>query len=154
MGAMNGTSPVKFVLISGHDNTLMPLLAAITPEAWDREWPPYASLLSLELLRISPDGNSSSASEAGEAGLAGDFFRLVYNGEVLRLRGCDAGESERVYAMGTHTREGLSRFDWVVVALRWSLSVLDDESYAHDWAAWGRRPCLKFPRWLSVKRGT
>lgn len=120
MGAMNGTSPLKFVLLSGHDTTLIPFLAAIAPDAWDKEWPRYASLITIELLRVagtnssSTAGGSASASAAapqekeggsdldagGDAGGGGDdgggwgeyYFRFVYNGEVLKLEGCDQGE--------------------------------------------------------------
>ncbi|CAN0217812.1 unnamed protein product, partial [Ectocarpus sp. 6 AP-2014] len=71
-GAMNGTSPLKFILLSGHDTTFIPLMAAVAPSAWDGTWPRYATLASIELLRIGGGG-----SESG------------YNGQVLRLEGCD-----------------------------------------------------------------
>lgn len=85
--AMNGTSPLKFVLLSGHDTTLIPFLAAVAPAAWDMGWPPYAALATIELLRVG-DGVAKGATDA-----AGDYFRFVYNGKVLRLDGCDDGES-------------------------------------------------------------
>ena len=81
-GAINGTSPLKFVLISGHDTTFLAFLSAVAPGAWDEVFPPYASLSTIELLRVG-----------GEEGVAGDYFRFVYNGQVLRLKGCDQGES-------------------------------------------------------------
>lgn len=115
MGAMNGTSPLKFVLLSGHDTTFIPFLAAVVSNAWDQEWPRYASLATIELLRVAAGsgtgkGTGSSAQEGGsddddnddlDAGGDGDggdvggeyFFRFVYNGEVLKLEGCDQGES-------------------------------------------------------------
>lgn len=81
-GAIDGTHPVKFILWSGHDTTFIPLLTAIAPGAWDKEWPPYATLATIELLWI---GGS----------LAGDYFRLVYNGQVIRLDGCHQGEETK-----------------------------------------------------------
>lgn len=81
LGASQGQSPVKFVLISGHDTTLIPFMAAVAPRAWDRTWPAYASMATIELLRVG--GQNAS--------IAGDYFRFVYNGEVVRLDGCKQG---------------------------------------------------------------
>lgn len=125
MGAMNGTSPLNFVLLSGHDTTFIPFLAAVAPAAWDHEWPPYASLATIELLRVggrgvgdggagidagSDQGGGDSGNDddnddldaGGGGGDVGDdvggggvgdfYFRFVYNGEVLKLEGCDHGE--------------------------------------------------------------
>ncbi|CAM9841244.1 unnamed protein product [Choristocarpus tenellus] len=85
--AMNGSSPHQFVLYSGHDDTLMPFLAAIAPEAWDAKWARYASLLAIELLRVGVGGDEA-ADDDSETDTV-HYFRVVYNGKVLRLHGCN-----------------------------------------------------------------
>lgn len=97
---MNGTSPLKFVLLSGHDTTFIPFMAAVAPNAWDQTWPPYATLSTIELLRVGASGNSSEGGETEDAAEDdGDFyFRFVYNGEVLKLDGCDQGKACRKIA--------------------------------------------------------
>lgn len=59
-------------LFSGHDTTIMPVLAAL--KIWDGVWAPYASLIVIETF----------ASEGKH------FFRIVYNGKVLtaNFEGC------------------------------------------------------------------
>eukprot|EP00903_Cladosiphon_okamuranus_P013039 g12166.t1 len=96
VGAMNGTSPLKFVLLSGHDTTFIPFLAAVATDAWDQQWPRYASLATIELLRVAVGNGTENAREGdGDGGdaaveVGGEyFFRFVYNGEVLKLEGCD-----------------------------------------------------------------
>jgi len=37
----------KFLLYSGHDDTLIALLASL--EIWDGAWPPYASMFVIEV---------------------------------------------------------------------------------------------------------
>ncbi len=40
----------KFSLFSGHDATIMPLLATLGPRVWEAsEWPPYASMVLIEV---------------------------------------------------------------------------------------------------------
>ncbi|CAM9297229.1 unnamed protein product [Discosporangium mesarthrocarpum] len=81
---LGSSSTVRFVLVSGHDSTLTPFLAAVAPEGWDRRWPGFASLLSVELLRVK------GASTGDSTGVDGShYFRMVYNGAVMRLKGCD-----------------------------------------------------------------
>jgi hypothetical protein len=42
----------KFALYSGHDTTIMPLLASLDPALWnDTEWAPYASMMLIEVSR-------------------------------------------------------------------------------------------------------
>lgn len=89
------------MLISGHDDTFIPLMSAIAPSAWDQLWPPYSSLSTIELLRVGGGEGKEDGDADGAAGTAavvaggGDyFFRFVYNGQVLRLDGCDDGETD------------------------------------------------------------
>jgi hypothetical protein len=40
----------KLALFSGHDSTLMPLLASLGPKLWnDTDWAPYASMFLIEV---------------------------------------------------------------------------------------------------------
>jgi len=45
--ATSGHPPAKLRLLSGHDTTVVPLLAALG--CYDGKWPPYASYIALEL---------------------------------------------------------------------------------------------------------
>jgi ubiquitin-like domain-containing CTD phosphatase 1 len=60
------TSHIKFALFSGHDTTLMPVLAALLEDHWDRKWAAYASMVTIELYASSDNKE--------------DLFRIVYNG--------------------------------------------------------------------------
>lgn len=94
MGAMNGTSPLKFILLSGHDTTFIPFLAAVAPGAWDQRWPAYAALATIELLRLGAGAGGGDDGDAAAAAAGDYFFRFVYNGQVLKLEGCgDQGKS-------------------------------------------------------------
>jgi len=85
----SGTPPPKLALFSGHDTTLMPLLATLGDKVWSgTDWPPYASMIQIEIHEIT-NSNEGSDFPSGYA------FRLVYNGAVLteRMDGC-AADSE------------------------------------------------------------
>mmetsp|Transcript_23792 Transcript_23792/g.42803 ORF Transcript_23792/g.42803 Transcript_23792/m.42803 type:complete len:300 (-) Transcript_23792:716-1615(-) len=85
----SGTSLPKLALFSGHDTTLMPLLATLGDKVWSgTDWPPYASMIQIEIHEIT-NLNEGSDFPSGYA------FRLVYNGAVLteRIDGC-AADSE------------------------------------------------------------
>jgi hypothetical protein len=42
--------PPKLAVFSAHDTTVMPLLASLGPKLWnDTDWPPYASMLNIEV---------------------------------------------------------------------------------------------------------
>ncbi|KAL7441335.1 hypothetical protein ACHAXH_005793 [Discostella pseudostelligera] len=77
--------PPKLALFSGHDTTLMPLLATLGDEVWSgTEWASYASMVIIEIHEIlnqDPDFPSGFA------------FRLIYNGNVLtsKMDGCAEG---------------------------------------------------------------
>jgi len=67
-----GNSNEKVAIFSGHDTTLLPVLMALG--AWtDGEWPPYASMIRIELL----DGGSY-----------GDLIRIYYNNKAVVIPGC------------------------------------------------------------------
>lgn len=70
----------KLALYSGHDTTLMPLLASLGPKVWDQKWSPYASMLILEVHGLLDENEF----------ITGHLFRLMYNGEAItnRLEGC------------------------------------------------------------------
>ncbi len=68
-----GQRAPKFVLFSLHDSTIMALLSVLALDAWDRTWPPYASMIVIETMRIETK----------------EYFRLIYNGKVLKLAGCE-----------------------------------------------------------------
>lgn len=67
--------PVKFVLYSGHDTSVAPLLGALGAKGRQMGWPPYASNVVMELWR-----------KQGEDDL---FVRVFYNGEILQTEWCD-----------------------------------------------------------------
>jgi Histidine phosphatase superfamily (branch 2) len=73
-------APPTLAIFSGHDTTLMPLLASLGSDVYDGEWPPYASMMTIELYRRTQDQSY--------------LFRLVYNGKVLtpRIHGCNKNE--------------------------------------------------------------
>eukprot|EP00600_Ochromonadales_sp_CCMP1393_P004116 CAMPEP_0174993948 /NCGR_PEP_ID=MMETSP0004_2-20121128/23356_1 /TAXON_ID=420556 /ORGANISM="Ochromonas sp., Strain CCMP1393" /LENGTH=625 /DNA_ID=CAMNT_0016248115 /DNA_START=39 /DNA_END=1916 /DNA_ORIENTATION=- len=88
IGMINGSGR-KFVLVSGHDSTLMPFLAAVLPN-WDGDWSPYASMLVLEVY---------AASMNSPVGASGYMFRIIYNGKVLRLPGCEKDLCELAFLL-------------------------------------------------------
>ena len=62
-------------LLSGHDTTIVPILAALG--CYDGRWPPYASYVAVELWANSADGALQ--------------VRVVFNGQPLTdMRGCKA----------------------------------------------------------------
>ncbi len=68
----NGQHAPKFVLFSLHDSSLMSLLNVLASDGWNRKWTPYASMVVIEIMRISGKG----------------YFRLIYNGKLLKPAGC------------------------------------------------------------------
>ena len=71
-------TPPKLALFSGHDTTIMPLLASLGPKVWDGSWPAYASMLLIEVHEINIDGRSKKALYKSNYA-----FRLLLNGNVL-----------------------------------------------------------------------
>lgn len=76
-----GRQPVpKLALFSGHDTTLMPILATLGQDVWSGfEWAPYASMFLIEIYEML-NTNKDSEFPSGYA------FRIIYNGEVLTSR--------------------------------------------------------------------
>ena len=68
----------KFHLFAAHDFTLLPLLTKMAPYAWDHTWPPYASMLTIELYSAQPSEQTKY----------GYLFRVVYNSKAFVLEGC------------------------------------------------------------------
>ncbi|KAL7504009.1 hypothetical protein ACHAXN_001730 [Cyclotella atomus] len=78
-------TPPKLALFSGHDTTLMPILATLGQDVWaGTEWAPYASMILIEIYEVGNPSKSEFTS--------GYAFRLIYNGEVLtsRMDGCSS----------------------------------------------------------------
>uniref|UniRef100_A0A6S9KUC0 Acid phosphatase n=1 Tax=Heterosigma akashiwo TaxID=2829 RepID=A0A6S9KUC0_HETAK len=82
--AINDEAFTSFALYSGHDSTVMPLLAALG--LWDGRWGAYASLLAFELHRRKGAIGSDRA----------DFYsRVVYNGKVIAHDKCAMDSATR-----------------------------------------------------------
>jgi len=67
---IKGDDMPKYLVFSGHDTTVGPLLASLN--AYDGQWPPYASHIELELW-----------SDAGKY-----YVQLKYQGEAIVLSSC------------------------------------------------------------------
>jgi acid phosphatase len=63
----------KLAITMGHDSTLMPLLAAILRNNWDRKWTPYAGMAIFETYKTT--GNSHA-------------IRLLFKGKPQLIPGC------------------------------------------------------------------
>jgi hypothetical protein len=76
-------STPKLALFSGHDTTLISLLAALG--MYDSKWPPYASMMAIEIHNINIDGQTNKQLSTTDYG-----FRIVYNGNVVThlVTGC------------------------------------------------------------------
>ncbi|KAG2526488.1 hypothetical protein BBO99_00004097 [Phytophthora kernoviae] len=72
--ALNGGPDVyKLSVTMAHDSTLMPFIAAVAKENWDRTWTPYAGMLAIELYKTK----------------AGSYaVRMVFHGQPLLLPDC------------------------------------------------------------------
>ena len=81
---VNNEKYPKLALFSGHDTTIIFLLASLS-KVYDGSWPPYASKLLLEIHEIDLDGRKDTKLYS-----SGHGFRLIYNGQVLtdRIEGC------------------------------------------------------------------
>lgn len=81
-----GTISNKLSLISGHDTTIIPLLASLNlRDSHIDDWPTYACMVVLELHEVSIDGTADKKM------LPSNYaFRLIYNGRVItsHVEGC------------------------------------------------------------------
>jgi hypothetical protein len=84
-------SPPKMAIYSGHDTTLMPMLASLGSAVYDGEWSPYASMMTIEVYHQYPEDQY--------------LFRLVYNGRVLTscIDGCGKSDLCPVSVLRTVT---------------------------------------------------
>jgi len=81
LNAVNAGTPssaLKFALFSAHDTTVMPFLAAIQGNLWDRIWAPYASMVTIEIYKASNPSSTPS----------GYYFRLTYNSKAIKIPSC------------------------------------------------------------------
>lgn len=75
----------KLAVFSGHDTTLMPLLASIGPSLWDdTDWATYASMMLIEVHELVDDQSDPKMYPSKFA------FRLLYNGKIMTpmVEGC------------------------------------------------------------------
>ncbi len=85
-GLPGSESVPKLAVFSGHDTTLLPILATLGSNVYSgEEWAPYASMVLIELHSIL-----EPTPEINEIFPTGRAFRLVYNGKILtdRVEGC------------------------------------------------------------------
>jgi hypothetical protein len=98
---IEGKSEPIYILYSGHDATLAPLLSVFG--VYDKEWPPYASNLQIELWR-----NNSAVFPY----TANDYFvEMKYNGGYMKPTGCSGvmcnyGQEWRPLAVSTIPKNG------------------------------------------------
>lgn len=82
-GGDRGAAANKLHIISGHDSTIIPLLASLGVWKIDM-WPPYASMMILEIHELVDGKTDRSVYPSAFA------FRLLYNGKVWtdQVEGC------------------------------------------------------------------
>ena len=96
--AVPAGQPIRFALFSGHDTgPVGPLLAAFG--ALQNEWPAYASLVVLEAWAPPPSADSNPLTSTARTPSAhyadsGAFVRVLFQGRVLPVPGCNATEAE------------------------------------------------------------
>jgi Histidine phosphatase superfamily (branch 2) len=73
----------KLLLVSGHDATILPLMASLG--IWMETWPSYASMMIIELHELNIDGKTDRTIYSTNFA-----FRLIYNGVVMNMliEGC------------------------------------------------------------------
>jgi hypothetical protein len=106
--------PTKLALFSGHDTTLIPLLASLN--AWDGVWPAYASMVLIEIHEVNIDGRTDKSLYQSNYA-----FRLLVNGRVVThtVDGCPADAelcdvtmlTKKVAAFATNERECARKYD-------------------------------------------
>jgi hypothetical protein len=106
--------PTKLALFSGHDTTLIPLLASLN--AWDGVWPAYASMVLIEIHEVNIDGRTDKHLYKSNYA-----FRLLVNGQVVThtVDGCPADAelcdatmlTKKVAAFATNERDCARKYD-------------------------------------------
>lgn len=89
--------PSKLAVYSADGSTIMTLLSSLGQDVWDgTEWPPYASMLNIELYEVNFEEGSESGTtwELEETYPTKIAFRLIYNGKDLtqKISGCPLTE--------------------------------------------------------------
>lgn len=74
--SLNSSLPLKLAVFAGHDTTIIPFLASVLGDTWDKQWSGYASLVTIELY----EGTAASGVDW--------YFRMIYNSEALLVPGC------------------------------------------------------------------
>ena len=83
MASTNEAAPPKFVIMSGHDNTIAPLLQNL--RLTEGTHPPMGSGLAFELYRSKPTNNSSDVNSLSDP----DYFvQAVFNFQALPIPAC------------------------------------------------------------------
>jgi hypothetical protein len=84
----------KFSLYSAHDTTIMSMLASLGSDVYDSSdgWPPYASMINIELFDIKWKANADE--EIAQQFPTNIGFRLLYNGQPIthHISGCSRKE--------------------------------------------------------------
>ncbi|TMW56682.1 hypothetical protein Poli38472_006692 [Pythium oligandrum] len=68
----SATTP-RLAITMGHDSTIMPLMAAVVRENWDRKWTPYAGIFTIELYKTKSNSHA---------------VRVLFKGEPVKLPEC------------------------------------------------------------------
>lgn len=84
--ASTATEGLSMRLVSAHDTTLIPLLAALSNN--DGVWPKYASYIAFELWRPPSGSTSPHVTEDVDEEEEEPLVRVVFNGRVLLVPGC------------------------------------------------------------------
>eukprot|EP01095_Lingulamoeba_sp_RSL-Kostka_P017545 TRINITY_DN9192_c0_g1_i1.p1 TRINITY_DN9192_c0_g1~~TRINITY_DN9192_c0_g1_i1.p1 ORF type:complete len:432 (-),score=133.86 TRINITY_DN9192_c0_g1_i1:86-1381(-) len=74
-GRVSNTTDLEFVLLSGHDTTLTPMLIALG--VWDGFWTPYASMIVFELYKYQGYNPPQYT------------VRMIYNGKEMNIPDCN-----------------------------------------------------------------
>merc|ERR1740129_915927 len=88
----------RFILYSGHDSTIMPMLSTFGPNMIKNGikelWAPYASMFIIEIHAILDNDNMNTNTSTTK--IINRMFRLIYNGQVLTsyIQGCNNNQEE------------------------------------------------------------
>lgn len=79
----NNINKTLLSIFSGHDTTLIPLLISLGTNVWDGIWPPYASMMIIEIHEVLYHNDDNDNDKY--------LFRLLFNGQIItnRIDECD-----------------------------------------------------------------